>query len=84
MVSWVLNCLSVLTPIIYYGSEVLGPLAMSMFKIKLTSSTEDKYDTLKFDKFQSCFLNNYLDIINIPLILLLGGSWVPSLSLLIS
>ena len=73
-----------LTPIICYGSEVLGSLALSMFKIKLTSSTEDKYDTLKFDKFQSRFLNNYLDIINIPLILLLGGSWVPSLSLLIS
>ena len=51
---------SMLRPIICYGSEVSGPLAMNMYKMKASFSIEDKYDTLKFDKFQLRFLKQLL------------------------
>ena len=53
---------SMLRPIICNGSEVWGPLAMNMYKIKRSSSIEDKYDTLKFDKFQLRFLKLLLGV----------------------
>ena len=53
---------SMLRPIICYGSEVWGPLAMNMHRVQPTSSLEDKYDTLKFDKFQLRFLKQLLGV----------------------
>ena len=53
---------SMLRPISCYGSEVCGPLAMNLYKMKPSSSIKDKYDTLKFDKFQLRLLKQLLGV----------------------
>ena len=42
---------SLVRPILCYGCGVWGSTAMNLHKLKPNSTLEDKYDTLKFDKF---------------------------------
>ena len=45
---------------ILYDCEVWGPAAMNLHKLKPNTTLEDKYDTLKFDKFQLRLLKQLL------------------------
>ena len=51
---------SLVRPILCYGCGVWGSTAMNLHKLKPNSTLEDKYDTLKFDKFQLRFLKQLL------------------------
>ena len=61
--------------LILYDCEVWGPTAMNLHKLKPNTTLEDKYDTLKFDKFQLRLLKQLLCVNKFSQF---EVSWVPS------